>query len=150
MLGDWPPLKRLAIVELGEAVVLEGCGEAPLLAGDIPLEGSEGDWMREELCSQAGDLLQLWPISFMESLELGVWLTPPELSPSLGSRNKPRSASCWLARRTFQTVCCSVLVLNDTAKLEVLEVNTRRLVSSRHSVSLPPCLLTTRVKSSRG
>ena len=59
MLGDWPPLKRLAIAELGDAVVLEGCGEAPLLAGDIPLEGSEGDWMREELCSQAGDLLQL-------------------------------------------------------------------------------------------
>ena len=58
MLGDWPPLKRLAIAELGDAV-LEGCGEAPRLAGDIPLEGSEGDWMREELCSQAGDLLQL-------------------------------------------------------------------------------------------
>ena len=107
--------------------------------------------MREELCSQAGDLLQLCPISLIESLELGVWLMPPvELSPSLGSKNRPRSASCWLALRTPQTLCCSVLVLYDTAKLEVLDVKTRRLLSSRHSESLPPCLLITLVKSSRG
>ena len=67
--------------------------------------------MREELCSQAGDLLQLCPINLNESLELGVWLMPPvELSPSLGSRNRPLSASCWLALRTPQTLCCSVLV----------------------------------------
>ena len=107
--------------------------------------------MREELCSQAGDLLQLCPINLNESLELGVWLMPPvELSPSLGSRNRPLSASCWLALRTPQTLCCSVLVLYDTAKLDVLDVKTRWLVFSRHSESLPPCLLTTRVKSSRG
>ena len=40
--GDWPPLNRLAIAELGEPL-REGWGEAPLLEGDTPLEGREGD-----------------------------------------------------------------------------------------------------------
>ena len=40
--GDWPPLNRLAIAELGDPF-REGCGEAPLLEGDTPLEGREGD-----------------------------------------------------------------------------------------------------------
>lgn len=40
--GDWPPRKRLAIAELGDPF-REGWGEAPLLEGETPLDGREGD-----------------------------------------------------------------------------------------------------------